>query len=58
MRAYLWTMLILMVLEAVGRGLWIALDDYPRRTRWATVVDLVAGLILAGWTAHLLLVEG
>ena len=58
MRAYLWTMLILMVLEAVGRVLWIARDDYPLRTRWATVVDLVAGLVLAAWAAHLLLVEG
>jgi hypothetical protein len=57
MRAYLWTMLILLVLEAVGRVLWIARDDYPRRTRLATVIDLVVGLVLAAWVAHLLLTE-
>lgn len=55
MRAYLWTLLVLLALESLGRALWIARDEYPRRTRGATVADLIAGLVLAGWAAHLLM---
>lgn len=55
MRAYLWTLLIALVLDSLGRALWIARDEYPRRTRGATVADLIASLILAGWAAHLLM---
>ena len=56
MRTYLWVMLVLLVLNAMGRSYWIARDQYPRRTRGMTVADLVFGLILVGWTVHLLLV--
>lgn len=55
MRAYLWTMLVLLVLEALGRALWISHGWYPKRTPGATVFDLIAGLCLAGWAAYLLM---
>lgn len=54
MRTYLWAALILIAIETVARVLWIARDQYPLRTREEAVVDLVIGLLLAGWVAHLL----
>lgn len=54
MAAFLWTMLVLLVLEAIARGIWLARGELPPRTRGATVVDLIGGIALAGWAVALL----
>ncbi len=38
MRAYLWTLLVLLVLEVFGRALWIAHDEYLPFVEQAGVV--------------------
>ncbi len=54
MTAFLWTVLILLALESLGKALWIAKGDFPRRTAGATVADLILGVLLACWAAYLL----
>lgn len=54
MAAFLWTMLVLLVLEAIARAIWLARGELPPRTRGATVVDLIGGVVLAGWAIALL----
>ena len=54
MKVFLWVMVILFALTAVGKALWIASGVYPSRTAAETVVDLILGVVIAAWGLWLL----
>lgn len=54
MKAFLWVILVLFALTAVGKALWLASGVYPSRTAGETVFDLVLGVVIAMWALALL----
>jgi len=55
MRAYLWTMFILGVLDVFGLALLLAKNEYPRmKTRAYDAAQIVAASALLVWVAVLL----
>lgn len=55
MNAFLWTMLGVFTLDAIGRIVWLATGKFPPRTPGMTAVDLVLNVGFAVWVIHLLM---
>lgn len=53
MRTFIWTMLILMVLESIGKAIFIANRNYVRKPG-EMVMDIAFTLCLIVWAALLL----
>lgn len=54
MTTFLWVLFGLLALENIGRIVWLANGDAPRRTPEVIALDLVIGLFLMGWVGYLL----
>ncbi len=54
MRAFLWVYVAMAVLGVLGKAIWLARGEFPERKAWETVVDLIFGMLMAGWAVFLL----
>lgn len=57
MTIFLWTALVLNVLNAVGHLIWLAKGEVPERTTASTALQVAADCAFAMWAA-VLLVKG
>jgi hypothetical protein len=54
MRAFIWTILILTVVESAGRLCILLTGNYPTKTPGMTALELLVGMIFSVWAGYLL----
>ena len=54
MNAFLWTMIVLLSLEAIGKVCWLARGDIPERKPGVVALDVIACVALLIWAVVLL----
>jgi len=54
MRVFVWTIVVISIIECVGRIVWMSNGVYPQRKPLATALDCIAGFAFAAWGLWLL----
>lgn len=57
MKAFLLTFLVLAALSVIGRAIWLARGEFPRRTPRETAMDLIFDVAMICWAVFLLASE-
>ena len=54
MKFFLWTMIVLLILETLVKLYWLARGDIPDRKPAVVALDVIGGVVLIVWAVVLL----